>query len=49
MADLREAIRKGFAGVELMKNDARLDPLRTREDFGKLLREFERKAKSEDK
>jgi tetratricopeptide (TPR) repeat protein len=49
MTDLREAIRRGFTGVEWMKNDARLDALRTREDFGKLLREFEQRAKSEGK
>jgi serine/threonine protein kinase/tetratricopeptide (TPR) repeat protein len=49
LADLRQAIHKGFAGVELMKNDSRLDPLRVREDFGELLREFEQKAKEEGK
>ncbi len=44
LADLRQAIAKGFK-VELIKNDPRLEPLRTREDFGKLLEESERKEK----
>src|SRR5207249_9758127 len=37
LADLRQAIAKGFNNVEQMKNDPKLAPLRTREDFGKLL------------
>jgi WD40 repeat protein/Flp pilus assembly protein TadD len=45
VADLRQAIVKGFNNVELMKTDSRLDPLRTRKDFGELLRELERKRK----
>jgi tetratricopeptide (TPR) repeat protein len=46
VADLRQAITKGFNNVEQMKNDPKLDPLRTREDFGKLLEEMERQGKS---
>jgi hypothetical protein len=34
---------KGFNNMEQMKNDSRLATLRTREDFGKLLEELERK------
>ena len=49
MADLRNAMAKGFKIVELMKNDSRLAPLRTREDFGKLLEELEQNEKSNNK
>jgi WD40 repeat protein/serine/threonine protein kinase/regulator of sirC expression with transglutaminase-like and TPR domain len=37
LADLRQAIALGFKNVEQLKNDSRLDPLRTREDFAELL------------
>jgi tetratricopeptide (TPR) repeat protein len=43
LADLRQAIATGFKDVERMKNDPKLDPLRSHEDFGKLLEELERK------
>ena len=43
MADLRQASAKGFHNVELLKNDPLLAPLRTREDFGKLLEELQQK------
>jgi tetratricopeptide (TPR) repeat protein len=46
LADLQQAIAKGFTNVEQMKTDPKLDPLRTREDFGKLLEEMERQGKS---
>ena len=49
VADLRHAIAKGFNNVEQMKTDSRLDPLRTRKDFGELLQDFERKEKSQGK
>ena len=45
LADLRQAITRGFTNLELMKTDSRLDPLRTREDFQKVLTELERKEK----
>jgi eukaryotic-like serine/threonine-protein kinase len=45
LADLRQAIAKGFNNLEWLKNDSRLAPLHTREDFGKLLEELERKGK----
>ena len=44
-ADLRQAIAKGFNNLEWLKNDSRLAPLRSREDFGQLLEELERKGK----
>lgn len=43
MADLQQAREKGFNHVGEMKNDPRFDPLRTREDYGQLLEELERK------
>ena len=46
LADLRQAIAKGFNNLEWLKNDLRLAPLRSREDFGKLLEELERQEKS---
>jgi superkiller protein 3 len=45
LADLRQAIAKGFNNVEQLKNDPKLAPLRTREDFGKLLEELQGKEK----
>jgi tetratricopeptide (TPR) repeat protein len=44
LADLRQAIALGFDNVALMISDSRLAPLRTREDFGKLLQEVEPKS-----
>jgi hypothetical protein len=49
LADLRQAIAKGFKNVEQLKNDPKLAPLRTRKDFGKLLEELERKEKLQSK
>lgn len=49
ITDLRQAIAHGFRNVDWIKTDSRLNPLRTREDFGELLREFEQKIKSESK
>jgi eukaryotic-like serine/threonine-protein kinase len=43
IADLRQAIAKGFDNVESIKNDPRLAPLRTRDDFAALLEDLERK------
>jgi Tfp pilus assembly protein PilF len=45
LADLRQPIAKGFNNAEQQKNDQNFAPLRTREDFGKLLEELERKGK----
>ena len=45
VADLRQAVAKGFQGVDWLKADSRLDPLRGREDFGAVLQELERKKK----
>ena len=47
IADLRKAIANGFNNAEQLKNDPRFAPLRNREDFGKLVEELERKAKSQ--
>ena len=44
VADLRQAIAKGFRYVDWMKNDSRLDPLRTRPDFKKLMADLEKSA-----
>jgi serine/threonine protein kinase/Tfp pilus assembly protein PilF len=49
LADLRQAIAKGFNNVEQIKNDPKLAPLRTREDFAKLLEELERREKLQSK
>ena len=49
LADLRQAIAKGFNNLQWLKNDSRLAPLRTGEDFGKLVEELERKQKSQSK
>ncbi len=40
MADLRQAVAQGFYRLENMKNDPNFDPLRKRDDFGKLLEEL---------
>jgi tetratricopeptide (TPR) repeat protein len=42
LADLRQAVAKGFKNVELLKSDSRLDLLRQREDFGALLKALAR-------
>jgi serine/threonine protein kinase/Flp pilus assembly protein TadD len=44
VADLHQAIEKGFKG-ELIKNDPRLAPLRSNDDFKKLLTMFEKEKK----
>src|SRR5262249_37491908 len=46
LADLHQAIVKGFDDVEQMKNEPKLDPLRSRDDFTKLLTEFKQEIKS---
>jgi serine/threonine-protein kinase len=38
---LREAVKKGFKDVAHMKKDPKLDPLRSRDDFQKLLAQLE--------
>ena len=45
MARLKEAIRNGLRDVERLKNEPALDALRPREDFQKLLREYDRPTK----
>jgi serine/threonine protein kinase/tetratricopeptide (TPR) repeat protein len=45
VAALRQAIVKGAKEVSQMANDSILDPLRTRQDFQKLLAEWEAKGK----
>jgi serine/threonine-protein kinase len=45
METLRQAVEKGYKDVANVKKDADLDPLRSRDDFKKLLAEMERKAK----
>jgi tetratricopeptide (TPR) repeat protein/tRNA A-37 threonylcarbamoyl transferase component Bud32 len=42
MAWLGEALKKGFKGVEQLKKDRDLESLRTRDDFKKLVDEFEK-------
>jgi tetratricopeptide (TPR) repeat protein len=42
---LREAVSRGYKDVTHMKKDADLDPLRSREDFRKLVAELEGKSK----
>src|SRR5262249_10531048 len=37
IADLQQAIAKGYKDPEQLKNDTHLEPLRTREDFKKLV------------
>jgi serine/threonine protein kinase/tetratricopeptide (TPR) repeat protein len=49
VADLRQAIAKGLKTVDWLNTDSRLDSLRGREDFGRLLEEIEQKQKSEGK
>jgi tetratricopeptide (TPR) repeat protein len=49
LADLRQAIAKGFNNLQWLKDDSRLAPLRTGEDFGKLVEELERKQTSQSK
>jgi tetratricopeptide (TPR) repeat protein len=44
IADLRQAIARGFRDVGHMKNDPVLEPLRSREDFKKLLAELAAKT-----
>jgi tetratricopeptide (TPR) repeat protein len=43
---LRQALQKGFRDAAQLKKDTDLDPLRSREDFKKLLSELEKKAKA---
>jgi hypothetical protein len=43
MQMLRHAIAKGYKDVEQLKKDKDLDPLRSRDDFQKLLAELEKK------
>jgi hypothetical protein len=42
---LREAVNKGYKDVAHLKKDADLDPLRSRDDFQKLIAEQEGKGK----
>ena len=42
---LRRAFAKGYTDVKHMKQDSDLDSLRTRDDYKKLLKELEEKAK----
>jgi tetratricopeptide (TPR) repeat protein len=49
IANLRQAIAIGFNDLEHMKNNPKLAPLRSREDFGKLMNELERKQKLQSK
>src|SRR5688500_2932702 len=41
LADLRQAIAKGFKGAERIKSDGMLEPLRASDDFKRLLTELE--------
>ena len=43
--DLREAISRGFKNAEQMKSDARLSPLRGRNDFTDVVRRIEGKVR----
>ena len=43
MAWLRKAVAAGYKNVDHMKKDTDLDPLRSREDFKKLLAELVKK------
>jgi tetratricopeptide (TPR) repeat protein/WD40 repeat protein len=45
MADLRQAIARGWMSVDWLKNDSRFGPLRGREDFADLLGKVERRQK----
>ena len=49
MALLQEAVKLGFHDLEALKKTPDLEPLRSRADFGKLLRELETKRKPGDK
>jgi hypothetical protein len=42
---LRQAVAKGFRNAASMKNDKELDPLRSREEFQKLVHEAEQNVK----
>jgi WD40 repeat protein/serine/threonine protein kinase/Flp pilus assembly protein TadD len=44
LADLRQAVAKGYTQLQEIRNDDRIALLRTREDFRKLLAELEAKA-----
>ena len=44
VAWLKQAIAAGYKNAAHIKKDPDLDPLRSREDFKKLLRELEKKA-----
>jgi serine/threonine-protein kinase len=46
MKMLRDAVAKGYKDADHMKKDADLDPLRSRDDFKKLLAELEAKNKT---
>ena len=45
LADLRQAIAKGYSDVEQMKNEPNLDPLRANDEFTKLLAAMEAERK----
>ena len=45
MAMLRDAVAKGYKDAAHMKKDTDLDPVRSREDFKKLVAELEAAAK----
>jgi hypothetical protein len=45
LALVRQAIARGFKDAERMQKDPRLEPLRTREEFKKLLAKLEGKTK----
>jgi serine/threonine protein kinase/tetratricopeptide (TPR) repeat protein len=48
VADLRQAIAKGYKDLEGIRNDDRFAPLRTRDDFIKLLAEAEQKLEKKE-
>jgi tetratricopeptide (TPR) repeat protein len=43
---LRQAVAKGWKDIDHLKEDTDLDPLRSRDDYRKLLKELEEKAKA---
>ena len=49
MATLRQAVQNGYKDAAHMKKDTDLDPLRSRLDFQKLLKELEVKVAPESK